>query len=523
MNARRRNGPIPGPPPAAPVPIPAPAPAPAAVLPQVAPIVANHVAQVNSGDAQRTLNDETIGQIAPDTSGLFARANNDENLDNLSQQYNSHVFRSSLEMYHRLDNDGPLGPSNSTADGILLKALNSSVNSPMKRSNMNDQNDPERTENTQSNNYLSALEVDDWLLFEGDAMSTDISPHHPNSSDETGHRVPIVSTPPYESLGLRRRKVPFPENESHINPDQPVGDVQDPSTIKEETIKEEAVHPLEDIPQDEERLSEASIDWEDPVEDGNDWHDEVEENIAADPVAADVEVRFALDELLGLRGPPSNIVKHVIWFLTFTGLYLFVFVFFPVSMGSIIVEVLYKHFPWLNQLINIILPAPFHDIVIKAQALAEEKKLALCLSDLTLTVVGYFTIYAITASWHLIMSFIRSTMINSLEIYVKFLDNLVVAGKIGALLSVRIFLLPLSLGKIITFYQMCSVSNLSRIRIIGTMILTCFNVILQYKSEAITVYLAENLVGCLTLAWTIGISYMLIITLSVLQLREVRC
>lgn len=51
--------------------------------------------------------------------------------------------------------------------------------------------------------------------------------------------------------------------------------------------------------------------------------------------------------------------------------------------------------------------------------------------------------------------------------------------------------------------------------------LASFNTIFQVGRDDIVLFLTKYLIGCLTLAWTTGITYMLIITLAVLQLREI--
>jgi hypothetical protein len=283
-----------------------------------------------------------------------------------------------------------------------------------------------------------------------------VSSHH-ESEEEDHPKLP----PADPSLGIRRRagKLSMDRLDKLEESSTPLTSLGIDNSLMREAIAQPSVMEPEPAPVPiEDHVSDVEDVWEDIAED-EDWMVDLDDNNGVDPVGADVEVRFALDELLGLRGPHFTIVKHVIWFLTFTGLYLFVFVFFPVSMGSIIVEVFAKHFPIMGQSLRLLLPRIVVDILVRAQRLSVEKKTALCLSDLALTIVGYFTIYTITTCWHHIMSFVRKTMISSLDIYVKFLDNLVIAGKIGLLLSVRIFLLPVTLGKLRDDHTFTIISN----------------------------------------------------------------
>lgn len=48
----------------------------------------------------------------------------------------------------------------------------------------------------------------------------------------------------------------------------------------------------------------------------------------------DVDVHMAIDELLGLRGPLTMLVRNVLWLLAFHGAYLGLFAFFPFSIGA---------------------------------------------------------------------------------------------------------------------------------------------------------------------------------------------
>ncbi|CAM9408027.1 unnamed protein product, partial [Discosporangium mesarthrocarpum] len=53
-----------------------------------------------------------------------------------------------------------------------------------------------------------------------------------------------------------------------------------------------------------------------------------------DEVDMEVEVHMAIDELLGIRGPVSTLLRNALWLLAFNGAYLGMFAFFPFSIGS---------------------------------------------------------------------------------------------------------------------------------------------------------------------------------------------
>lgn len=249
-----------------------------------------------------------------------------------------------------------------------------------------------------------------------------------------------------------------------------------------------------------ELLVESDEDTEEDWDDINDEDPEVPNPV--DGLANDGnDVRFALDELLGLRGNmPFTIIKHVIWFLTFTGIYLFIFVYFPSLSGTVFLDFVLKYVPALPSVFSTVTPNRILDIVVRTQILSNKTNTALRLSDLGLTVIGYLMIYIIICIWKSIVSLICKHLIPSLDNFQKFLDNIVMAGKVAVILSIRIFVLPFILGLIIAMR---------------------FNILFEYSNDDIVIYLSKHLVGCLTLVWSMGISYMLMITLSVLQVREV--
>ncbi|CAN0464327.1 unnamed protein product, partial [Laminaria digitata] len=48
----------------------------------------------------------------------------------------------------------------------------------------------------------------------------------------------------------------------------------------------------------------------------------------------DLDVHMAIDELLGIRGPVTMLLRNVLWLLAFHGAYLGLFAFFPFSIGA---------------------------------------------------------------------------------------------------------------------------------------------------------------------------------------------
>ena len=48
-----------------------------------------------------------------------------------------------------------------------------------------------------------------------------------------------------------------------------------------------------------------------------------------------MEINVALDELLGLRGPISTLVRNLLWLLAFNATYLGIFGFVPKTFGTV--------------------------------------------------------------------------------------------------------------------------------------------------------------------------------------------
>lgn len=269
-----------------------------------------------------------------------------------------------------------------------------------------------------------------------------------------------------------------------------------PSPLEQEidTLKSNQM----EIESDNQTLSDVSdVSDEDDVDDIWDEEDIFPEQLPGE------EVRFNWDELLGLRGPiPFQIIKHVVWFLTFTVLYLIVFHFSPLRVGIITCAICSSFVP--SEIFNFITehsPKIFLDIISRSNELSIQLNTAIRLSDIGYNVIGYMTLFALLQIITSSLQVIHELKFFVIEEFVRVCYNILVVCKISSLLSIRIFLFPLSLGIVI---------------------LSTFNYfIFNLSTDAIIQFVAKNLVGCLTLSWTSGISYMLVVTLSVLQLREI--
>mmetsp|Transcript_10031 Transcript_10031/g.14918 ORF Transcript_10031/g.14918 Transcript_10031/m.14918 type:complete len:1046 (+) Transcript_10031:74-3211(+) len=207
----------------------------------------------------------------------------------------------------------------------------------------------------------------------------------------------------------------------------------------------------------------------------------------------DIEIHLALNELLGLHSP-LILIRNAIWYICFIVLYLGVVVYLPWRLGGLALSVL-----------------PFQQSIPTTDHL-------LTLPDLITLFVGYATQLAMGAIAqcaiivvHKINSTIRSLQAgtvtnldqgaNENEYYTLVTSILHASLKIITLLFLKMAFLPLLLGFILDMTTLPLFTNIS--------IETRLNDLIQ------------NVVVSVVLHWVMGITFMLIITVSVLQLREV--
>lgn len=67
---------------------------------------------------------------------------------------------------------------------------------------------------------------------------------------------------------------------------------------------------------------------------GGGMDDEENEDLEDGFLDGDLDVHMAVDELLGIRGPVTMLLRNVLWLLAFHGAYLGLFAFFPFSIGA---------------------------------------------------------------------------------------------------------------------------------------------------------------------------------------------
>lgn len=247
----------------------------------------------------------------------------------------------------------------------------------------------------------------------------------------------------------------------------------------------------------------------------------------------DMEINVALDELLGLRGPLSALVRNLLWLLAFNTVYLGLFVFIPRSVGSAVYSVA------LNTTIlsNMMMHVPYFygsnttdlSLMGMIDTLNEESKAlntTFLLPDLATVTLGYFSCAAaflmLRYVWLVSRKFGRQGGAADPRVYnfagdqeieqgediaaafgqafTLTLEGTAAVVKVGVLLFLKMFLLPLLLGVWLdaSTLSLFGSTPLERIRFAG-----------------------HDLFASILLHWVAGITFMLLVTVSVLQLREV--
>jgi hypothetical protein len=253
-----------------------------------------------------------------------------------------------------------------------------------------------------------------------------------------------------------------------------------------------------------------------PAEDAanaNDENEDVEINDAddnfVDPDDADMDnvdpqaaadVHIALDRLLGLRAF-GNLLRNSLWLLAFNFVFIAIFVALPYLIGLATVS------SFENSVVSAKLYATaqftfpvFVLITEEAMRKSSASGDAFQVLDLVLLFFGYaitfFMIFALnevikaTSKFFTVLRGPFSTTLSNFSNVIK----------VGLLLYLRVFFLPL---------------------VLGGFIMRFLDVFMDYPSKMWVDFFSSNIAGAGALAWVLGITYMVTTTLTVLQLREV--
>jgi E3 ubiquitin-protein ligase MARCH6 len=268
--------------------------------------------------------------------------------------------------------------------------------------------------------------------------------------------------------------------------------------------------------------------------------------------AGDMDINIALDELLGIRGPLLVVGRNLLWLLAFNGVYLGFFAFVPRTIGIAMSSILFNTTAFTtvsmvddenttNATSTFNATENFSLVRIWKAVDAESvrRNTAFRLHDLATIALGYFAIAVAIVLFRLL--WLLSGKIQSLRSGIgnredhanpaDFFEALRVQGlgnegpplgdqpdvavglalgvaldvtvaivKVGALLFLKMFLLPILLGIALDASTMPLFGNTLADRIF---------------------YAGQDIFSFILLHWVAGITFMLLVTVSVLQLREV--
>lgn len=237
--------------------------------------------------------------------------------------------------------------------------------------------------------------------------------------------------------------------------------------------------------------------------------DEEEDDLDAPDIdeGQDVEIRIALHELLGVRGPLMPMLQFLFWLLVFNGCFVFMCVFLPYNVGykasivasEIFTGIVVPRIPWVD------MSAFVGDFLASIGTLMNQlsdTQRVLRIPDLIHLFNGYSIGIVFVLLFNRICKFGRSfvrvpsVILNFLHDMDWFCDIL----QITILLLCRIFWLP------------C---------IVGVFIIFNINCLTQLPSEILIGYATHYAVGFIAISWGLGIAFMLTSTIALLQLREV--
>lgn len=267
-----------------------------------------------------------------------------------------------------------------------------------------------------------------------------------------------------------------------------------------------------------------------------------------DPVMGQEEgmdIHVALDELLGLRGPVIGLIRNLLWLLAFNTTYLGIFVYLPYTIGGTFLSLLITPDVFKDPLD---VHEPFHELRYTIWLLNKrslEKSSLFQLPDFARLIAGYLAVSSFVFIGHKIMSLRNNKkpldrnsntdeMINnamhpdenfgqheavnihngigfgpgeeevdadvaSLKISMVF-DCVKALVKVCVLLLFKMLILPLILGIWL-----------------DTKTLSLFDAEVNDRVE----FASGDLFGAIFIHWVLGITFMLLVTMSMLQLREV--
>uniref|UniRef100_A0AAV1UAI0 RING-type E3 ubiquitin transferase n=1 Tax=Peronospora matthiolae TaxID=2874970 RepID=A0AAV1UAI0_9STRA len=229
-----------------------------------------------------------------------------------------------------------------------------------------------------------------------------------------------------------------------------------------------------------------------------------------------MEINIAMDELLGLRGDFIVLFRNVSWLLAFNGAYLGLFAFIPYTLGSTLLSAGARiltslpvapaaviTFTTLESAADADLSVGSFLVKTLLQSIETAKLDGDCLQlvDLCTCVMGYLSICLTIVLWRFMVrtasSYIHRPLMDGLLWALRCLTAIV---KVSTLLLLKMVILPIILGVCIDFAT-----------------LHLFVASVQDR----VAFCMQNMICSLMVHWVLGITFMLFVTVSVLQMREV--
>jgi len=244
-----------------------------------------------------------------------------------------------------------------------------------------------------------------------------------------------------------------------------------------------------------------------------------------DDGGGDVDINIALDEVLGVRGPLTAVIRNLFWLLSFNAVYIGFFCFIPRTVGTAV-----SHFLWnattnpnitLASLENQSLAVSLVLQAIDSESTTHDAMFRL--HDLMAASLGYL-IFALSFAFaqFLWKTFQRIGIVQrrtgeEIDAAVQLADEqpgvalniaigvalecMMAVNKVGILLFLKMLVLPIFLGCCLD----ASISSLFG----------------HAPHVHMIAYAGSDLFSFVLLHWVLGITFMLLVTVSVLQLREV--
>lgn len=234
---------------------------------------------------------------------------------------------------------------------------------------------------------------------------------------------------------------------------------------------------------------------------GNDVFDQ------ADAQEVGMEVRIALFDLFGLEGSFYIMLRNAFWLLGFIGLFMVTFFSLPYIIGFNFAQILgrfYPHYPIVTTAFETVIPLKIRQIIELVFELSVKYQNPIHFFDLSVIALGFCTIFAMV---YTVDAFFFSVFLHfpqarfAIASLRELLSKSAVVIKVGMLLVIRIFVLPVMLGSVI--------------------LMVCGDALFEFTAADWANFLSVNCIGAYALAWVSGITFMLSMTISVLQLREV--